>query len=127
METSFATLVHEWLRDKRGDEDLARQLDALSEQAWRSGDPGDRDALLRFISRRKAISLFSFLFEALQCGDRDFEVQAIGYVGALAVEGYDFDDEQRIAIKAFSQRYPDLKELVDYILELPGEQPSRRG
>ncbi len=99
-------------------EELARQLRALCGQGWESGDRGDRDALLRFIYLRKDTSLLHYLIEALECEDQGLELQAIGYIGALAMEGHDFSRDNRAVIATFGGRYPDLEPFAEWVLEL---------
>jgi hypothetical protein len=123
---SFAAPFHSWLREQHGNEELARQLRALSEPAWDAGDPWDRDALMRFIYLRKESSLFHYLFDQLGSEDRYLGVAAIGYIAALVMGGYRFNRADHATIAAFGAKYPDqaVASLVEWVLGLLEESDS---
>jgi hypothetical protein len=110
---SFERIFARWFIHEPDNEDLAIEIEALCDEAWRSREPGTWDAVMRFVSVRKDTKRYDYFVEALQSSDSGISLQAIGYVAMAGYAGYPFSPRQRATIARFAQRHPDLQGLVD--------------
>ncbi len=73
---------------------------------------------MRFVFFHKDPVAFHFLIEGLTSSHSLVATQAIGYVAALAAEGFNFDPTDRRILMNYAIRYPEMRSLVEYVLRV---------